>query len=90
MTCAQEQPAIQQRTLKTATKRKVRAPLARQFGYEVVRIDDIKDSGNINQQILENIAQSSLILADLSGEQPNLLLTVPYSYRDMAFWSRER
>lgn len=42
-----------------------------EFGYEVVRVDEIQDSGNINKQILENIAKSKIILAELSGERPN-------------------
>ncbi len=46
-------------------------PLGKEFGYAVVRIDAVQDSGNVNEQILENIAQSRLILADLSGERPN-------------------
>ena len=41
-------------------------------GYgQVVRVDEIQDSGNISQQIVENIATSRLIIADLSGERPN-------------------
>lgn len=46
-------------------------PLGEEFGYKVIRVDEIQDSGNINQQILENIAKSKLIIADLSGEKPN-------------------
>lgn len=41
-------------------------------GFEkVVRVDKIQDSGNISQQILENIATSRVIIADLTGERPN-------------------
>ena len=46
-------------------------PLGREFGYDVVRIDAIQDSGNISEQILQNIAESRIILAELSGERPN-------------------
>jgi hypothetical protein len=46
-------------------------PVGKEFGYEVVRIDEIQNSGNISQQVLENIAKSRLVLADLSGERPN-------------------
>lgn len=42
-----------------------------EFGYDVIRVDEIQDSGNINQQILENIAKSKIVLAELSGERPN-------------------
>ncbi len=46
-------------------------PLGEEFGYDVVRVDKIQDSGNISQQILQNIAASRLVLAELSGERPN-------------------
>lgn len=47
-------------------------PLGLASGFErVVRVDEIQDSGNISQQIVEHIATSRLIVADLSGERPN-------------------
>ena len=46
-------------------------PIGKQFGFNVLRVDEIKDSGNISQQILENIARSEIVLAELSGERPN-------------------
>lgn len=46
-------------------------PLGEKHGFDVVRIDEIQDSGNISEQILENISSSKLIIAELSGERPN-------------------
>ena len=46
-------------------------PIGEQFGFNVLRIDEIKDSGNISQQILENISCSEIVLAELSGKRPN-------------------
>ena len=46
-------------------------PLGKEFGYKVVRVDEIQDSGNISEQILENISTSKIVIADLSGERPN-------------------
>jgi hypothetical protein len=46
-------------------------PLGKKFGYKVIRVDEIQDSGNIPQQILENISKSRVIIAELSGERPN-------------------
>jgi hypothetical protein len=46
-------------------------PLGKELGYKVVRVDKIQDAGNISQQILENIARSRLVLAELSGQRPN-------------------
>lgn len=46
-------------------------PTIRKFGLESVRIDEIPDSGKISDQILEMIAESKYIIADLSGGRPN-------------------
>ena len=46
-------------------------PVGNEFGFEVQRVDEIQDSGNINEQILESIASSAVILVDLTGERPN-------------------
>ena len=46
-------------------------PIGEEFGFEVVRVDEIQDSGNISEQILENISVSKIIIAELSGERPN-------------------
>lgn len=46
-------------------------PLGQEFGYDVVRVDAIQDSGSISQQILQNIAESRLVFADLTGQRPN-------------------
>lgn len=46
-------------------------PLGREFNINVVRVDEIQDSGKINDQILENISKSKLVISDLSGERPN-------------------
>lgn len=46
-------------------------PLAEKRDLNVVRVDEIQDSGQISQQILENIACSRIVIAELSGERPN-------------------
>lgn len=46
-------------------------PICEEYGLEVVRVDEIQDSGKINDQILENIASSKIVISDLSGERPN-------------------
>jgi nucleoside 2-deoxyribosyltransferase len=43
----------------------------RRHGYQCIRIDDIQDSGNITDQVLQEIAKSKFVLADLTGERPN-------------------
>jgi hypothetical protein len=46
-------------------------PLIEKYGMNSLRIDEIQDSGTISEQILEAIAASKIIVADLSGERPN-------------------
>jgi nucleoside 2-deoxyribosyltransferase len=46
-------------------------PVAREFDLDVIRVDEIQDSGQISQQILENIACSRVVIAELTGERPN-------------------
>lgn len=46
-------------------------PLGEEFGYHVVRIDEIENSNIITDQVLELIAESELVLADLTGSRPN-------------------
>jgi nucleoside 2-deoxyribosyltransferase len=49
----------------------VMKPIIEEFGLRAVRIDEIQDSGKITDQILEYIASSKYVLADLTGERPN-------------------
>jgi len=46
-------------------------PLQEKFGYKVFRIDDIQDSGLITNQILNSIAESEIIISELTKERPN-------------------
>lgn len=46
-------------------------PVIEKFGMQPLRIDEVQNSGKITDQVLESIASSRYILADLSGERPN-------------------
>ena len=46
-------------------------PIAKKYGLEAVRVDEIQNSGRIDDQILDYIAESKFILSDLTGERPN-------------------
>lgn len=46
-------------------------PVFEKYKIGVVRVDEIQDSGKIDDQILSNIAESKYVLADLSGSRPN-------------------
>jgi hypothetical protein len=48
-------------------------PGVKPLGYEPVRADQIEKSGIITQQIMERIAKSELVLADLTGPNANVL-----------------
>jgi hypothetical protein len=41
------------------------------FGYEVLRLDEVQTSESITAELLEAIATSELILCDLTDERPN-------------------
>lgn len=51
-------------------------------GYTVIRADKISDNGMITQSIIENILQSDLAIADLSGRNPNVFyeLAIRHSF----------
>ena len=55
-------------------------PLGEEFGFNVLRIDDIEDSGIITAQILESIAESEIVLADLTGARPNCYYETGVAY----------
>ena len=46
-------------------------PVVEEYNLKAIRIDEIQDSGKITDQVLEQIAISKYVLADLSGQRPN-------------------
>ncbi|WP_052126284.1 hypothetical protein [Ureibacillus massiliensis] len=54
-------------------------PVIKDFGLDCIRVDKLQDSGKINDQIIENIATSKYILADLTGERPNCYYEAGYA-----------
>ncbi len=46
-------------------------PIIKNVGYQPKRIDEVENSGNITEQLLQEIAQSEIILCELTGERPN-------------------
>jgi nucleoside 2-deoxyribosyltransferase len=55
-------------------------PVGKSSGFEVIRIDEIEDSGNISAQVLENIARSQIIIAELTSERPNCYYECGYAH----------
>lgn len=55
-------------------------PIGEEFGYNVLRIDHVEDSGMITAQIVESIAESEVVLADLTGARPNCYYETGVAY----------
>jgi len=47
-------------------------PVADDCGYETVRADKISEPGIITKQVIEHIIEDSLVIADLTGSNPNV------------------
>lgn len=67
-------------------------PIIKKFKYKPLRINEIQDSGKINEQILEEIGRSEVILADLTGERPNCYYEAGFAHaigKEMIFTIRK-
>lgn len=61
-------------------------PVCEKYGYSVTRADKMTNSGLITKSIIEQIISSDLVIADLTGSNPNVFyeLAVRHSYRKPA------
>jgi hypothetical protein len=48
------------------------APAAQECGYEAIRADQISEPGIITSQIIQHIVDDPLVIADLTGHNPNV------------------
>lgn len=47
-------------------------PVAEECGYEAVRADEISEPGIITSQVIQHLVDDDLVIADLSGKNPNV------------------
>jgi 3',5'-cyclic AMP phosphodiesterase CpdA/tetratricopeptide (TPR) repeat protein len=52
------------------------APAARSAGWEVLRIDEVADTGVINDQYLREIYAADVLLADITAPNPNVFYEI--------------
>ncbi len=55
-------------------------PTCEKFGYEVVRADDIYKTGLIIEDITRSIQEASIVIADITPDNPNVFYEVGYAH----------
>ena len=54
------------------------SPVCKSCGFEPVRVDKINDSDSITQTIIDKLLSSELVIADISGHNPNVFYEMGY------------
>ena len=54
------------------------SPVCESCGFELVRVDQINDSDSITQTIIDKLLSSELVIADISGHNPNVFFEMGY------------
>lgn len=54
------------------------SPVCESCGFEPVRVDQINDSDSITQTIIDKLLSSELVIADISGRNPNVFFEMGY------------
>ena len=54
------------------------SPVCESWGFEPVRVDQINDSDSITQTIIDKLLSSELVIADISGHNPNVFFEMGY------------
>lgn len=56
-------------------------PVCENCGFEAIRIDQLNEANSITQTILENLESADLVIADISGHNPNVFYEIGYRTR---------
>lgn len=54
------------------------APVCNACGFEAIRVDQLNQSDSITQTIIDMLIQSELVIADISGHNPNAFYEMGY------------
>lgn len=54
------------------------SPVCESCGFEPVRVDQINDSDSITQTVIDKLLSSELVIADISGHNPNVFFEMGY------------
>lgn len=65
--------------LDSAYQGAIKAVAENEFKFRVLRVDEVHDAGQIPRQVLENIARSEIVFAELSGARPNCYYEAGYA-----------
>lgn len=55
-------------------------PACEKCGYKPIRIDHLNTSGMITEEILEHLKSSELVIADITGHNPNAFFEIGYRH----------
>lgn len=56
-------------------------PVLKRLGFNPVRVDQIQHNATVTPEILRQIERSVFVIADLTGEKPNVYYEVGYAHR---------
>jgi hypothetical protein len=64
------------------------APAAEACGYDTIRADQIAKPGIITSQVIQHLLDDPLVVADLTGWNPNVFYELAIRHAIRNLWSR--